>query len=444
MGNLFVNCCGPETTNIQRINIQYQGLYQPVLDKFIAKEEIEYINLKQMGFIQYCNYLGKLRMPDNITVHYSVSNEDFEFSSSVDEEYKIHYTKEDFGTFLEYKILYHQNLYAWMVENEVKAEIMKTILLEIYDKVSKKDKAKCIDRIQGKKYLGYAIGFIYCGDKNQNYFDKILFLYKMFEVEGFVYRDNIKLITFLRAVLYTPSLGYLYARYKIQTGYPNNIPNLEMNIFKAILDCMEEIDYDRILGIFMTSLFENKDKLSWDEMLYKFKTKNNLRWIFFPSGIRLYLEENNNDKGERDIFRYLKDKPSLAKQFLNKVGGAAKDGTKGIGDLVKAGAKGVGKIVVTGAKGMIGVVETAKNLIVGKKNDEQIIDNGGEDKKEEDKKVEDKKEEDKKEEDKKEEDKKNNEEEKNAENEDTNNNENNKIEESKNEIKPLPMLGDII
>ena len=106
----------------------------------------------------------------------------------------------------------------------------------------------------------------------------------------------------------------------------NKIEKLSAKDLTYIVNAFEMKDIERLVSLLIDIIFPDNVYLSIEGFYEGFKTKD-FGWIFSPSGIRLYLEENNDEEGtdlkrkkenEKNVFNKLKEFAHLPVQKESK------------------------------------------------------------------------------------------------------------------------------
>lgn len=263
-------------------------------DKDFSKLETKYNLLRDLVFSDFIYSLSTFTL-ENATLPDDFTKKPDKYSKK-DEFFNTEFSEELFQSFIENKILKHQNLYSKAGENETLALTFKDILLQLHKnlniKLSQSYKEKGVEvtgNVVKKSHIA-AIGFLYCG--GQNVF-KVRFLFDVFNNDGNFEKDN-ELDDFLLALFLLPSYCMLATRNKIHKTN-SEIEQLSKEVMKKILDTCELKDSENLVNVFNQALFPTPEsKYSYGSFKNLFdKSNNTAGWLLSPKGIRNMLEKNN-------------------------------------------------------------------------------------------------------------------------------------------------------
>ena len=263
-------------------------------DKDFSKLETKFNFLRELVFSDFIYSLSTFTL-ENATLPDDFSKKPEKYSKK-DDFFNSDFSEDLFQSFIENKILKHQNLYSKAGENETLTLTFKDILLQLHKnlnvKLSQCYKAKGIEvtgNVIKKSHIA-ALGFLYCGGQNVY---KIRFLYDVFNNDGLFVKNN-ELDDFLLALFLLPSYCMLATRNKIHKTN-SEIEQLPKDTMKKILDTCELKDSENLVSVFNQTLFPTEEsKYSYNSFKMLFdKSNSTVSWLLSPKGIRNMLEKNN-------------------------------------------------------------------------------------------------------------------------------------------------------
>ena len=283
----------------QELDINFKS-HKSISDEWL-KDNFEnvYIFLYLMPFREYYYLLltedtGK---KDNI-----IEEQIRTFSINNDKLLNNLMSKEKFSNFIYNKLFTHP-----LLKNQVKDINYKTkcaqLLLYIYSSLKKN-----IYKYQyGSEYIPgspnlvtklhlLGIGFLYCGGRN---IEKIDFLYRIFSEHDELVRKNELNDKFFLSIFLISSQCMLYANNKMDIDDDLKFPVRYLN---TVRNSFSLINIETSINLFNNSFFEDNEYYEYEDFIRIFKEQD-FDWIFSPSGIRDFLERN--DEKEANNWREL-------------------------------------------------------------------------------------------------------------------------------------------
>lgn len=329
MGSAFEKCCqshneDEHTTKNKKVNlpeIRLKTSYKALSNQYLAVEE-KYNFLLKINFVEYASLLI------NFTENTAMINQEVPKKIEINfysDEFSAPFDVRSLQSFFENKIFKNDKLYKKVGTDEMYTTISKDLFLEIYNGLNQilKKYSHDKDNFTLRKCHALALGLIYCGGKNV---DKIQFLFETFKDGDNTLNSSQDFREFLKIMFLLPSYCVTYSRYKLGDKYANKIEKLSVKDLTYIVNAFEMKDIERLVSLLIDEIFPDNIYLSLEGFYEGFKTKD-IGWIFSRSGIRLYLEENNDEEGtdlkrrkenEKNVFNKLKEFANLSVQKESK------------------------------------------------------------------------------------------------------------------------------
>lgn len=286
MGNLGTYFKGSYIDYEMDINFKS---YRAISDEWLKDNfEDKYIFLHLIPFRDFYFLLLKEKSQ---TKEFQLELKKFSISSS-DTVLNKYVTKEQFNSFIN-DILFEHPILKKQIKNEQHKTKCEHFLLYIYSCLKKRifkyqygseyipEKTKIITKL----HL-LAIGFVFCSGRN---IEKIDFLFRIFSEQDEIVRRNENIFKFLLCIFLISSQCVLYANLKM------DIDDYEKFPFKFLNTVRHSFSLRNIeIGVnsFNNSFFEENDFYEYNDFINIFKYRD-FDWIFSSSGIRYYLELND-------------------------------------------------------------------------------------------------------------------------------------------------------
>ena len=299
MGAVCDGCTNSNTSRILAQEVETEN--EIVLFSYSSKPDGEFKKLETkynlLGDISFQDYMYSL-------VRFDLSN------ATLQDDYKLKpgaYTFKDsffrqpfeveyFQSFIENKILKHENLYVKAGNDEFLRDKFREMLLCVYKSLQSKllqnDKITGItDNTDNRIKKGHCMifGLLFAVGTN---IAKIRFIFNLFQENGKI-KPSDELKEFLLAMFLTSSYCILYARNKLGVNNPD-VPALDKSVMKKILDTCELKDSMNLSELTMKEIFNGQSELSYEAFKSLFnQNKESLGWLISVKGIRHALEEHN-------------------------------------------------------------------------------------------------------------------------------------------------------
>lgn len=318
MGSAFEKCCQSQNENENIIKnkkvvlpeIKLKKSYKALSNQYLTVEE-KYNFLSKINFADYASLLSNFT-EKTATINQENSKQiDINFYS---DEFSEPFDVNSLQSFFENKLYKNDKLYKKVGTDEMYTTLSKDLFLEMYNGLKQILKKYSNDKehFTLRKCHALALGLIYCGGKNV---DKIQFLFNTFKDGDNTLNSSQDFRDFLKIMFLIPSYCVTYSRYKLGDKYANKIEKLSAKDLTYIVNAFEMKDIERLVSLLIDIIFPDNVYLSIEGFYEGFKTKD-FGWIFSPSGIRLYLEENNDEEGtdlkrrrenDKTVFNKLKE-----------------------------------------------------------------------------------------------------------------------------------------
>ena len=296
MGNLGTYFKGSYIDYEMDINFKS---YRAISDEWLKDNfEDKYIFLHLIPFRDFYFLLLKEKSQ---TKEFQLELKKFSISSS-DTVLNKYVTKEQFNSFIN-NILFEHPILKKQIKNEQYKTKCEHILLYIYSCLKKRifkyqygseyipEKTKIITKL----HL-LAIGFIFCSGRN---IEKIDFLFRIFSEHDELVRKNELSYKFFLSIFLICSQCLLYANNKMDIEDYEKFPIRYLN---TVRNTFSLINVEICINLFNNSFFEDNDYYEYPDFIRIFKEQD-FDWIFSPSGIRDFLERN--DEKEANNWREL-------------------------------------------------------------------------------------------------------------------------------------------
>lgn len=273
--------------------------YKALSDNFLLSAEEKYILLKKVPFTTFAKLLIKFDIRKAAPSEDENPNKPLEIYPQSEDYLKV-IPEAIFQNFIENKIYQLDCLYKYVGENENVAVISKTLLMQLYIwlkktmiKYAKREREGQYDTNFLKVYHILAIGFLYCGGSN---LDKIKFLFSTFKQPYTTkIRRTDELQVFLNTLCWIPTATLVMGVKYLSENY-DDIPKIEKRYLLGMGDAFEGTDRERLVTKFLSELFSFDREYELADFVDQFR-KREFGFILSPRGIRLFLEENNDNTG---------------------------------------------------------------------------------------------------------------------------------------------------
>ncbi len=309
----------------QELDLNFKS-YKSISDEWLKDNfENDYIFLYLMPFSEYYYLLliedsGK---KDNINEEqirtFSINNNDHLLNNPM--------SKEQFSNFIYNTLFTHP-----LLKNQIKNNKYKTKCAQLFLYIYSCLKKNIYKYQYGSEYIPgspnlitklhlLGIGFLYCGGRN---IEKIDFLFRIFSEHDELVRKNELNDKFFLSIFLISSQCMLYANNKMDIDDYEKFPIRYLN---TVRNTFSLINIETSINLFNNSFFEDNDYYEYPDFIRIFKQQD-FDWIFSPSGIRDFLERNDEKEAKnwreliknyakRTIIRAMKTKSSTSKTMDN-------------------------------------------------------------------------------------------------------------------------------
>lgn len=267
-------------------------------DKYYDLQENKYNILRKLNFEDFFYSLVRFSN-ENATLeddYTKAATLDYNMKSS--SFYTELFTSDLFQSFIENKIFKHKALYETIGKNEKMSTIFKETFLKANNGLGLKlaqyakeqgnenpDKNTIVTKVHAIAY-----GILYCCGKNST---KVKTLFKLFQEDGKIKKNNEMLDQFLLALTIIPSYGMVTARNKLsKIEEIGPISNEELTKLINVSELKDCVNLVRIINEY---LFESTDSYTYDQFKQKFDSESikSLNFMLTPKGVRYMLIQNN-------------------------------------------------------------------------------------------------------------------------------------------------------
>ena len=268
-----------------------------VFKPFIAKHDNFFkIAEEDMNYFQY------LQLHDFLVLLQIFSTDENEVDSDIKAYNKI-ITKQSFTVFIDLKIIKHFLIFPDSSKSNSFSEDFKLLYENFYEILFKGYKT-IVTSVTGEKFAKdktnikklkilalMPLGFLFCKSSNRAKIETIFNMFANDENELTV--DNKDFKVFICLMFSIPSGIFFITLKELSKEKDLLVGKLDDDKYQEIYSTYEIKDSLRNAEGFIKLLFNDKNVLNFDDFQNSI-TDSKLNWIFTSSGIRNYLENNNN------------------------------------------------------------------------------------------------------------------------------------------------------
>jgi hypothetical protein len=275
---------------------------------YVEQEDIKFENQSSLLDTHFKKFENKFNLLNNFQLYeylLILNNSFHEVVPSLD-DYLFLVSEDDFVSFIQKKIRSNYIILSLLNKQEDNLNIFETYMKEIYKSLieAKKElfrfqnpgvklKKNQITSIEKINLISFAL--LYTNAQNRV---KINFFFNLFGDDTGSFNNSKKLNDFLYFHFLTASLCSLRSIKKLTEYFPSFFDKISDDEYIKYTDAFEVSDVHRLISIFTKKFFDGKTKLTKNEFLENFIHKENFGWIFNSTGIRHFLEINNDVKKE--------------------------------------------------------------------------------------------------------------------------------------------------